>query len=61
MQRGIILEDADGVRRTIPSGRQVKPPRTPGEKIIGATPLPWQINIFKMCSNCKQQGVFEYT
>lgn len=59
--RGIILEDANGHRRTIKSGRQIRPPRKPGERIVGATPLP-RVNVeFKMCSNCNQVGVFEYT
>ena len=31
----IILEDKDGNRRTIQSGKQIKPPRKPGERIVG--------------------------
>jgi hypothetical protein len=59
--RGVILEDSNGIRRTIPSGSKVKPPRRPDERIVGATPLPWQKLILKICSHCKQKGVFEYT
>ena len=31
----IILEDMDGNRRSVPSGRQIRPPRKPGERIVG--------------------------
>ena len=31
----IILEDKDGNRRTIQSGKQIRPPRQPGERIVG--------------------------
>ena len=30
----IILEDKDGNRRKVPSGKQIKPPRQPGERIV---------------------------
>ena len=31
----IILEDKDGNRRTILSGKKIDPPRRPGERIVG--------------------------
>ena len=31
----IILEDKDGNRRTVPSGKKIDPPRRPGERIVG--------------------------
>ena len=31
----IILEDKDGNRRKVPSGRKINPPRRPDEKIVG--------------------------
>ena len=60
----IILEDANGNRRTVEAGRQIKPPRRPGEKIIlqkqHLRPF-FDEQTLRMCSNCKMKGVYEYT
>jgi len=35
MSSSIILEDKDGNRRTVLSGKRIDPPRRPGERIVG--------------------------
>ena len=61
----IILENVDGKRRMIVPGRQIRPPRSPGEKIVGIErPIvesDWMSLHPKLCSGCGQKGVYEST
>jgi len=61
--RQIILEDPDGNRRTIEPGKQIRPRRSPGEKIVGVEPDPnaWVPYNFRMCLSCGEKGVYEST
>ncbi len=63
--RFIILEDVNGKRRYIVPGKKIKPPRSPGEKIVGLTLRQSAAGCrsdykFKRCSGCGEQGVYEY-
>lgn len=56
----IILEGPEG-QRLVEAGVPYR--RLPGEKIVGSERgqvAPPNFN-FKLCSHCKQKGVFEYT
>ena len=59
--RLIILEDRYGNRRTIEPGKQLRPRRSPGEKIVGVEPDPnaWVPYTISMCSKCGEEGVYE--
>lgn len=61
--RLIILEDRNGDRRTVEPGKQIRPARRPGEKIIGVEPDPnlWMTYIFRKCLSCGEMGVYEST
>ncbi len=61
--RGIILEDRYGNKRIIEPGKQIRPRRRPGEKVVGVEPDPNAVVFynFRMCSHCGEKGVYDST
>ena len=60
----IVLENEAGVRRKLVPGQQIRPPRTPDERIVGieregsALVLGYE---YRYCSSCGEKGVYERT